>query len=44
MLALWSSSKLAMLATQVLLHVVEVEVSTSMAFLVFFPDFDIVPV
>ena len=44
MQALWSSSKLEMLATQMLLHVVEVEVSPSMAFLVFFPKFDIMPV
>ena len=43
MLALWSSSKLAILATQVLLDVVEVEVSPSMAFLVV-PDFNIMPV
>ena len=42
MLALWSSNKLAMLATQLLLRVVEV--SPSMAFLVFFLDFDIMPV
>ena len=44
MQALWSSSKLEILATQVLLNVVEVTVSPSMAFLVFPSNFDIMPV
>lgn len=39
-LALWSSLKLAMLATQALLHAAKESPSV---FLVVFPDFDIVP-